>query len=137
MKTINIGLLVGIAVVAMLGLVFLATSGAIGGASQYMTFAQAKSSPEDVHVVGSWVRREEAHYDSDQDVFDFYLMDTTQQVAPVRYHDPMPVNFATAERVVVQGKYEGDVFVADRIFMKCPSKYNDGKLMDETAEAKR
>jgi cytochrome c-type biogenesis protein CcmE len=37
----------------------------------------------------------------------------------------------------VQGKYEGDVFVADRIFMKCPSKYNDGKLMDETAEAKR
>lgn len=137
MKTINIGLLVGIAVFAMLGLVFLATSGAIGGASQYMTFAQAKTAGEDVHVVGSWVRREEAHYDSEQDVFDFYLQDTTQQVSAVRYHDPMPVNFSTAEKVVVQGKYEGEVFVADRIFMKCPSKYNDGKIIEETAEAKR
>jgi cytochrome c-type biogenesis protein CcmE len=137
MKTINIGLLVGIAVVAMLGLVFLATSGAIGGASQYMTFAQAKKSPEDVHVVGSWVRREESHYDHEQDVFDFYLQDTTNEVAAVRYHDPMPVNFATAEKVVVQGKYEGETFVADRIFMKCPSKYNDGKLTDVTAEAQR
>ena len=135
MKTINIGLLVGIAVFAMLGLVFLATSGAIGGASKYTTFKEAQASGEDVHVVGSWVRRAEAHYNSEQDVFNFYMQDSTKEIAPVRFHDPMPVNFETAEKVVVQGKYEHGVFVADRIFMKCPSKYNDGQLIEETAEA--
>jgi cytochrome c-type biogenesis protein CcmE len=136
MKTINIGLLVGIAVLAMVGLVFLATTGAIGGASKYTTFKAALASGEEVHVVGSWAKDQPSDYDAGQDVFNFYMRDTTQHLSAVRFHDPKPVNFETAEKVVVQGKYEGEVFVADRIFMKCPSKYNDGQVMEETAEAK-
>lgn len=136
MKSINIGLLVGIAVLAMVGFAFLATSGAIGGASKYTTFKAAKASGEEVHVVGSWDRSQASDYDAQQDIFNFYMRDTTQQLSQVRFHDPKPVNFETAEKVVVQGKYVGEVFEASRIFMKCPSKYNDGQMMEETAEAK-
>ena len=121
----------------MLGMAFLATSGAIGGASQYVSFSEAKSSGEDVHVVGKWVMRDMANYDSQKDLFSFYMQDSTQNVSLVHYYDPMPVNFKSAQKVVVQGKYEGDAFVADRIFMKCPSKYNEGELMIDEAEAKR
>ncbi|MEM0997464.1 MAG: cytochrome c maturation protein CcmE [Bacteroidota bacterium] len=136
MKSINIGLLVGIAAAAMVGLALLATAGGIGGASVYTTFTDAKTTGEDVHVVGSWVMREKSHYDANLDIFQFYMQDTTQQIALVKFHDPKPVNFETAERVVVQGKYEGDFFTADRIFMKCPSKYNDGESVLEEASAK-
>ena len=36
--------------------------------------------------------------------------------------------FETADKIVVIGKYEGDVFVADKILMKCPSKYQNNQL---------
>ena len=29
--------------------------------------------------------------------------------------------------IVLKGKMQGDVFEANEILMKCPSKYNDGK----------
>jgi cytochrome c-type biogenesis protein CcmE len=137
MKTVNISLLIGIAILAMVGITVLATSGAIGGASKYTTFSEAKKSGEVVHVVGSWAKELPSQYDPVQDVFQFSMRDTTLQLANVLFHDPKPVNFETAEKVVVQGKYVGDVFEAERIFMKCPSKYNDGQLMEESAEAKR
>lgn len=135
MKTINIGLLVGIAVLAMVGMAFLATSGAIGGASQYVSFDDAKESGDDVHVVGEWVMRDMANYENSKDLFSFYMRDSSNNVSLVHYYDPMPVNFVKAKKVVVQGKYEGNAFVADRIFMKCPSKYNDDVLVTEEAEA--
>ncbi|HHG83897.1 MAG TPA: hypothetical protein ENJ82_04045, partial [Bacteroidetes bacterium] len=88
MKSINIGLLVGIAIIAMVGLSFLATAGGIGGASEYSTFTAAKTSGKDVHVVGSWVMRDKSNYDPTLDLFEFYMKDTTDQISLVQYHDP-------------------------------------------------
>ncbi len=124
MKTVNIGLLIAIAAVAMIGLSLFAFWGNASSASQYSSFADAKKSGENVHVVGSWVMQDRANYDNTQDLFTFYMKDTTDAVSMVKYYDPMPANFKTAERMVVEGKYEGNAFVADRILMKCPSKYN-------------
>lgn len=135
MKTVNIGLLVGIAIFAVVGISVLSFTGVLGGASKYVTFEQAKGETETVHVVGKWVNREQSFYDSQQDVFQFYMQDSTNAVSLVRFHDPKPVNFETAEQIVIEGKYEGDSFEADRILMKCPSKYNDGNLETIEAEA--
>lgn len=135
MKTVNIATLIGIALVAMLGLVILSTSGALGSASKYTTFAQAKSLDETVHVVGSWVRRDEAHYDIQNDIFQFYMQDTSNVVSLVQYHDPQPVNFETADKIVIEGQYKGEVFDAERILMKCPSKYNEGEFTIEEAKS--
>ena len=135
MKTVNVSLLVGIAVAAMVGVIALATWGSIGGASPYVTFSEAAKMEESVHVVGQWVRQNESHYDVNQDIFTFYMKDSTNTVKQVRFHDPEPPNLATAEQVVIEGQMEGDVFEADRILMKCPSKYNDGSLETIEAEA--
>ena len=135
MKTVNIATLVGIALVAMLGIAALSFSGVFSNASQYTTFAEAKKSEESVHVVGTWVRRDESHYDVNQDIFSFYMADTTQGVSLVQYHDPQPVNFETADRIVIEGQYQGEVFDAERILMKCPSKYNEGEFTIEEAKS--
>lgn len=137
MKTINIAKLVGIALVGMLGLVALSFSGVLGSASKYVTFNEAKEMDESVHVVGSWVRRDQSHYDVNQDIFSFYLQDSSNTVSLVHYHDPQPDNFATAEDIVIEGKYEGDIFDAERILMKCPSKYDKGEFTVEEATAKK
>lgn len=137
MKTVNIGLLVGIAALAMIGVSALALSGVFTGASKYTTFADAKKTGDEVHVVGAWVDRDNYQYDSQRDLLQFFMQDSTNNTTLVHYYDPMPVNFKTAEKIVVQGKYEQDAFVADRIFMKCPSKYNEGELVTTEAAATR
>jgi cytochrome c-type biogenesis protein CcmE len=133
MKTVNIGLLVGIAVVAMIGLSIFAFWGNAAGATLYSSFEGAKKSGENVHVVGTWVMKDRANYDNSQDLFTFYMQDTTDQVSLVKFYDPMPGNFKSADRIVVEGKYEANAFVADNILMKCPSKYNKEESFETAA----
>ncbi|GAV23631.1 cytochrome c maturation protein CcmE [Carboxydothermus pertinax] len=43
---------------------------------------------------------------------------------PVIYNDVKPDNFEHPEaQIVVEGKYDGNVFKADTLLVKCPSKY--------------
>jgi len=97
-------------------------------ASIYTDFTTAKEKGKKVHIVGEWVNRDQAQYDANQDLFTFYLQDTTQQVELIHYYDPKPNNFEQAEKVVVVGGYEAERFVADKIVMKCPSKYEEEEI---------
>ena len=94
-------------------------------ASIYTDFSTAKASEKQVHIVGEWVNRESAQYDAQRDLFTFYLQDTTQFTELVHYYDPKPNNFEQAEKVVIVGGYKNEQFIADKIVMKCPSKYEE------------
>lgn len=123
MKKINLVLLIAIAIIAAVAFTGLFVADLASEASVYTDFGTAKKSQAKVHVVGEWVKREEVHYNSDADILDFWMTDSLDNVVPVRYYDPMPPNFGDAEKVVVIGGFEEEVFVADKILMKCPSKY--------------
>lgn len=99
--------------------------------SMYTDFATAHREPgREVHVVGQWVRRGEASYSPAADQFSFYLQDSLGKVQRVDYFDPKPANFDHADRVVVIGHAgtSDSTFVADKILMKCPSKYQNNTL---------
>lgn len=118
MKTSSIVILIALALfVTVLGI------NLSSNASTYADFPTAKASGETVHVVGSWVQRDQTHYDNATDMFQFYMQDTTNNVELVYYQDPKPQNFEQAEKVVVVGGYKDKAFVADKIIMKCPSKF--------------
>lgn len=126
MKTSQIILLAVIAVfVVVLAINF------SGSSSQYADFATARESGDYVHVVGTWVEREKASYDADHDLFRFAMQDTSGQVSWVVYNDPQPQNFDHAERVVIVGKQDGEAFHAEKIIMKCPSKYEETTVKDD------
>ncbi|MEO0895412.1 MAG: cytochrome c maturation protein CcmE [Bacteroidota bacterium] len=128
MKTKQIIILVALAIfVVGIGLAF------SGNSSVYTTFDQAKKLDKQVHIVGTWVNRDQSSYDVNQDLFQFYLQDTLNQVQRVKYYDPKPTNFETAEKVVVIGGYKNDSFVADKIIMKCPSKFEATEIQPEKA----
>lgn len=96
--------------------------------SIYTDLKTAKTSGEEVHVVGQWVKREQSYYDAQKDEFSFYLQDTLGNEAFVIYPDPKPVNFEQADKIVIIGKFENDTFFASKILMKCPSKYENKNL---------
>ncbi|MCS6904829.1 MAG: cytochrome c maturation protein CcmE [Bacteroidia bacterium] len=120
MKTLSIIGIIAIAILMAVLMVNFASE-----VSEYTNFEQARKMQKEVHVVAKWVMKEKAHYDPQKDIFEFYLQDSTNNIARVHYPDPMPANFEKAEKVVVCGRYEGNIFKANKILMKCPSKYND------------
>jgi cytochrome c-type biogenesis protein CcmE len=103
--------------------------------SKYADFGTAERIGSDVHVVGTWVNREDAFYDPQRDEFVFWMADTLDRVERVVFPDPKPMNFETAQRLVIIGKYNGQHFEANKILMKCPSKYKNDELETYEAEA--
>lgn len=109
-------------------------------ASSYVDFAEARSmaaegSDKKVHVVGMVAKRNGQmvmFYDPKQDpnYFTFQLVDNKQQPCDVVYANPKPQDFERSEQVVVIGNMQGNTFVADKILMKCPSKYQDNEFRE-------
>ncbi len=132
-----------LAIVAIAVAIGIITSTA-GDASTYVNFNQAISLAKDnageaVHVVGKVKkdasgRIENAIYDPqiDPNHFEFTLVDNAKRAERVVFNSPKPQDFDRSEQIVVIGAMQGDHFQCDKILLKCPSKYQDGKL--ETTE---
>lgn len=109
-----------------------------GDASTYVTFDQAYQMASvgnkgGIHVVGE-LKKDGAgeiiglEKSSDNLSFSFILLDENKKEQKVYYNEPMPPDFTRSEKVVVIGSYHGDQFIADKILLKCPSKYQEQKL---------
>jgi cytochrome c-type biogenesis protein CcmE len=59
--------------------------------------------------------------------FTFDLQDNTGKLVKVVYDQPKPANFEQAVSIVAIGHYDEaqNVFVADEMLVKCPSKYQE------------
>lgn len=107
-------------------------------ASTYVTFDQAyqlatNGSSSSIHVVGELKKDVNGHVvgilqGSDRVSFSFVMIDDNKKEQIVEYHEPMPQDFTRSEKVVVIGSYHDDIFVAEKILLKCPSKYQEQKL---------
>jgi cytochrome c-type biogenesis protein CcmE len=116
-----------------------------GDASTYVDFGKAQEMAsegdnESIHVVGHLKKNPagqiiEMQYDPkiDPNYFTFTLVDNKNVEQKVIYKSIKPQDFDKSEQVVVIGKMQNGAFAAEKILMKCPSKYENGKL--ETTEA--
>lgn len=127
-----------VALLAIAGLVGVMVVSFSDNLSQYTDFGHARTQTREVHVVAHWIKRDQAHYDPATDCFSFYLQDSTGHEQLVHYYDPKPANFEQADKVVVIGKYDAakQAFVADKMLMKCPSKYQNNELPNPNLPAK-
>ena len=97
--------------------------------SSYANFDMAKEGDR-VKIVGELAKEKEMNYNPDKDpnYFSFYLKDADGKESMVVYNKPKPQDFELSEQVVVTGEMQDDVFYADEILMKCPSKYKNEEL---------
>ena len=134
MKTTHIILLVVIA--AAIGVIVSLT----GSTSSYVTFKEAKDMAAagdkgKIHVVGKLKKNAagellgvEYNPQIDPNYFKFELIDTMQTAMSVVYANPKPADFERSEQIVIIGSVKENVFVADKILMKCPSKYTEKEI---------
>jgi cytochrome c-type biogenesis protein CcmE len=109
-----------------------------GDASTYVSFDQAyqmasTGNTTSIHVVGELKKGPDGSVvglEPSQDMlsFSFVLVDEARKEQTVYYNEPMPPDFTRSEKIVVIGGFQGERFVASKILLKCPSKYQEQKL---------
>ncbi|MGV3557093.1 cytochrome c maturation protein CcmE domain-containing protein [Larkinella arboricola] len=136
----------GIIIIALAIGIIISTA---GDASSYVSFTQAaemaQSGEKDgVHVVGKLTKDAQGQITNmvyqpqiDPNHFEFTLVDNENRTQKVVYNAPKPQDFDRSEQVVVIGTMNGDHFQADKILLKCPSKYQENKLETKEYEAKK
>ncbi len=115
-------------IIGFIALVFNNFGSSVGG---YMNFEEASTTGAKAHVIGKWLSEKPVSYDHEANIFSFYMEDENGLEHKVHFLNPKPANFEDAEKLVVEGSMKGDVFVAEHILVKCPSKYNDENVMGE------
>ncbi len=125
MKRTHIILLVFIALAIGLLVSFM------GNLSTYETIASARQKEgKSVTIIAKLDNTQPIEYNpaKDPNYLSFHISDTLGNKARVVYHYGKPYDMEKAERIVLKGKMNGDVFEIsqkDGILMKCPSKYKD------------
>jgi len=95
--------------------------------SPYVSFSYAQSHPgKYVQVMGKRDKNDEVK--TDEQGFSFTMEDESGARLNVFHGGVKPLNFEHTEQVVVLGKFSKDssIFMADRVLVKCPSKYERG-----------
>lgn len=92
----------------------------------YVDIAEARASSRNVQVKGLPDHTVAPHMESEMFVFSI-ADEATGETMLVRYKGVKPDNFDEAYHIVAIGKYAGDAFTADKLLIKCPSKYEAEK----------
>jgi cytochrome c-type biogenesis protein CcmE len=100
----------------------------LGDFSRYETFESnyAKKGKE-INVVGVLNKEKGITYEptKDPNVFSMYIIDADGVEKQVIVKKAKPRDIERSEKIVVIGRMKDDVFIADDILMKCPSKYQE------------
>ncbi len=90
----------------------------------YVTFDEAKEMTGTVRVA-VFVDHKTRTYDQETGALEFMAKDTKGNTCKVRLNPNFvpPAGFEQTPMAVVIGRYRDGVFEADRMFLKCPSKY--------------
>ena len=113
----------------------------VSDAATYADFSTAMKNPgKEFQVVGQLNKEKEISYlpSENANQFSFFMVDNNGMEHKVIFNGAKPQDFERSEQVVITGVLDGDNFRADKILMKCPSKYNDGEageLTEITAES--
>jgi cytochrome c-type biogenesis protein CcmE len=109
-----------------------------GDASTYVTFDEAQAmwtsgNKKEIHVVGELKKDQSGHIigieeGEDKVSFSFVMVDDNGKEQKVIYNQPMPADFTRSEKVVVIGSYDDNNFMASKILLKCPSKYQEQNI---------
>jgi len=125
----------GIIIIAVAVMIIIITA---GDASTYVSFSEARKMASEgnekkIHVVGQLKKDTNGNILGLQPTEDmlsvsFLMIDNENTEQKIYYNEPMPPDLQRSEQVVVIGSFKEDIFIADKILLKCPSKYQEGEI---------
>ena len=93
----------------------------------YLSFDEATKSKGVVQVMGA-LDKESDRYDTSREELSFQLVDPQGHRMPVQYRGIRPGNFKDAISIVAIGRYKEGRIEAEKLLVKCPSKYQGAEV---------
>jgi len=93
----------------------------------YLSFDEARKARGVVQVMGS-LDKESDRYDTAKEELSFDLVDNTGHRMPVVYRGVRPGNFKDAISIVAIGRFQDGRIDAEKLLVKCPSKYQGAEV---------
>ena len=93
----------------------------------YLSFDDAKKTKGVVQVMGA-LDKESDRYDDKTEQLSFELVDPNGHRMPVVYRGLRPGNFKDAISIVAIGRYQDGRIDAEKLLVKCPSKYQGAEV---------
>ena len=127
MKKNHFYILGGLLLLGFLGFSFTAFKSSM---TPYVNFERAREGDRMVQVAGALEKGSSSYLDSRESLF-FTLKDPKSSATlRVRYKGLKPANFEDAISIVAIGRFDAQAqeFAADRLLVKCPSKYQGAEV---------
>jgi cytochrome c-type biogenesis protein CcmE len=93
----------------------------------YLTFDEARKSRGVVQVMGA-LDKQSDRYDARREELSFDLLEDGGARMPVTYRGIKPANFKDAISIVAIGRYKDGRIDAEKLLVKCPSKYQGAEV---------
>lgn len=93
----------------------------------YLSFDDARNSRGVVQVMGALDKASD-RYDTGKQELTFELVDPQGRRLPVSYRGIRPGNFKDAVSIVAIGRYTQGRIEAEKLLVKCPSKYQGSEV---------
>jgi cytochrome c-type biogenesis protein CcmE len=101
----------------------------------YVSYREARSGGS-VQVIGTLVKGSSTYVVDEQTLYFTMKERDAQDTIKVAYRGRRPVNFEEATSIVAIGSYDGRIFQARRLLVKCPSKYQGTETQREYGEVR-
>lgn len=115
-------------IVIVLAVVYLIYTGIQSSAAYYFTvdelYQRTDMIGRQVRVSG-FVDATTIDYDHKDLILKFDVMGENSQNLPVIFHGPQPDQMREGAEAIVEGTFDGSVFNAKTLLLKCPSRYDD------------
>lgn len=103
----------------------------LGSVGSYSSYNDAKAKPgETVQLIGQLSKGKSVNFDpiKDPNSFSFYIIDRDGNEVYVICFDDRPTDFEKSEEIVLTGSMKDDIFYANEMLVKCPSKYQENEI---------
>ncbi len=111
-----------VGVAAIIGFVAFGAGAFKSNLTPYVSFQQARTTKDAVQVAGKLIHGSDS-FDQASSRLVFTLQDDHGDTMRVAYKGLKPGNFNEATQVVAIGRCHGGVLEAEKLLVKCPSKY--------------
>jgi cytochrome c-type biogenesis protein CcmE len=121
-----------VATVLAMGFVALGLTAFKSTLTPYLSFDEARRSEGIVQVMGG-LDTESVRYDAEGGQLIFSLIDETGGRMPISYRGTRPANFQDAISIVAIGRFAQGRIEAEKLLVKCPSKYQGAEVKEYPA----
>jgi cytochrome c-type biogenesis protein CcmE len=128
-------------VVIALAIVYLIYNGIQSSAAYFLTvdelYAKGAAIENRTVRVSGQVDAATIDFNNRDLILTFDVTSETGEHLPVVFNGPKPDQMREGAEAIMEGKYDGEVFTAKTLMLKCPSRYEEGTIEEVQVEAVR